>query len=795
MRDPPAHRPEWTKVHAIDRGGWSVYLLGFVAIALATVAISSAIEWYGSPCAGALVGPDAVVSDVTNPDWDGPRQGLHYPAQFLAVAGNRLTAVSPSERGRLLGQIVERKAHAGAAEVVVEVAHGRRVRTLRLAIERLDGSTWWLLAGALFFAGALFATAGLVALWASPRAPLARSFAALASAAAVFTFTLFDYHTSYRLVPCFLVALAMLPGAAIVLALRLPDDAPWLRRRPWLERVIHLVGIAVATYFVAAYLLGRPMPLLRHLWPLVCGASFLFFVLTFVARYARAAGHRRDVLRALALAMVPPLVAIGLILAAEPLLGPSAQVGLLAYPALSLIPIAVAFAFVRHDLWGSRVLLSRILTRLLVGGFACVLAIAAGAALATWLGVAFRAAAIAAAASGIVAAVLVLLALHVAEVHIFPSRAQYKPTIEQLSAELINITSPDEVARAIERTVGRWLPCEHIRLGLRPPTGRLPPAGQTAAPEERDSRPAERLATPREGASTLVLPVVFGIQSLGTLDLGAKPGGALFTSDDLDLLGTIVNQGALALAHAHAYQELEERRKQQAAAWRGEREALVQTVAAEISHEIRYPLNFFRALFGRAGDQPLTAEDLDVGREEVERLERLVGGLRRMTAHRIQRQPTLVRDLCGRAETLLRDACAERPLAFAGDIALAIRCDPDQVTQILVNLLANALQAGGASGRAGVTWRHDGHEAEIEVWDDGPGFVGDPAILFAPWYTTKERGTGLGLAITHRLVRAHGWSIAAKREGERTLFSITVPKSDIVPSAKPSAGEPITEVS
>jgi signal transduction histidine kinase len=208
----------------------------------------------------------------------------------------------------------------------------------------------------------------------------------------------------------------------------------------------------------------------------------------------------------------------------------------------------------------------------------------------------------------------------------------------------------------------------------------------------------------------------------------------------------------------------------------------VQTVAAEISHEIRYPLNFFRSLFGRAQGRPLSAEDLDVGREEVERLERLVGELRRMTAHQLQRRRTTVRELCARAEMLLRDALGGRQLELTGDPELTIRCDPDQVTQILVNLLANALQATDESGHVGVDWQFDREQACIEVWDDGPGFVGDPATLFAPWYTTKERGTGLGLSITHRLVRAHGWSIAATRRDQRTRFTVTVPKTDVLAS-------------
>jgi signal transduction histidine kinase len=295
-------------------------------------------------------------------------------------------------------------------------------------------------------------------------------------------------------------------------------------------------------------------------------------------------------------------------------------------------------------------------------------------------------------------------------------------------------------------------------------------------------------------SAELSLPITFGEEHLGQLQVGSKRGGALFTTDDIDLLSTITNQGALALAHARAYQELEQRRRQQAEAWRGEREALVETVAAEIAHEIRYPINFFRSLFEHASEESLGAEDIDIGREEVERLERLVAGLRRMAAHRLQRRSILVRDLCGHAEVLLRDALEGRTLAVTGDPKLAIRCDADQITQVLVNLVANALQATQAGGEVGVRWTREGTGATLVVWDTGPGFVEDPATLFAPWYTTRERGTGLGLAITHRLVRAHGWTVQARRDRGQTLFAIEIRGGDVVREDDEEATETETEV-
>jgi signal transduction histidine kinase len=111
-----------------------------------------------------------------------------------------------------------------------------------------------------------------------------------------------------------------------------------------------------------------------------------------------------------------------------------------------------------------------------------------------------------------------------------------------------------------------------------------------------------------------------------------------------------------------------------------------------------------------------------------------------------------------------------------------LRCDSDQITQVLVNLVSNAIDASGARGRIGVEWSADLEGAELVVWDDGPGFEDDPSRLFAPWFTTKPRGTGLGLAITQRIVRAHGWGIDAVRTNGRTRFVVTVPPTDVIVS-------------
>jgi signal transduction histidine kinase len=756
--------------HSLLPTRWRIYLTAALAAVVGWLALWISLSWYRQPIAGVLVDPNGVVSSIGPAYWDGKRQGLRFPDRIIEVDGVSTRLPTGATRATVLDAAVERSLREGreGVEVIAETAAGKRRLWLRL--QRLDPLAWWSLAGVLFFAATLYVGAGLLALWVSPRGRLARTWATLTVFVGLFHFTMFDFHTSRRLVPLFYVAFAMVPLCLIALALRLPDDAPILRRFPWIERVLNALGLALAAAFIGLWYAGGTTTTLQIACTWVFAFAHLFFVGCFLVRFLLARASRRAIMAALLYAMVPVSAIMGLALV------PSFQgawksiADLLSYPAVSLAPLATLYAFVRHDLWGSRAVLSRVLTFTIVGTVLCAVAVAAGAALGSELGAPFRGALFSAAVAGVAAALLVPFGLRLADRRLFPARAGYKPTVEQLSEQLVSITSPDEVARAVERTVKRWLPCDLVELALED----VEP-GPVPAPESE--RPRKNI----DERVQLTLPVAFADQRLGTLLIGEKRGGALFSDDDLDLLHTIVNQGALALAHAHAYRELEARRRQQAAAWRGEREALVETVAAEIAHEVRYPINYFRSVFERvAQGESLDAEDVDVGREEVDRLERMVSGLRRMAAHRLERRLVSVADLLGRAEVLLRDELGARSLRSEIESSALLRCDFDQATQIVVNLLSNALEAAGESGEVGLRFHANGDGAELEVWDDGPGFVGESSRLFAPWYTTKPRGTGLGLAITHRLVRAHGWSIDAHRNDGCTRFVVSIARSDVV---------------
>ena len=750
----------------------TVAVIAMVAVCVAAVAVQKAASWYGHPFPGVLITADGNVSSIGMPTWSGVEQGLRFPDTMLSIDGVRVAPVHGDYAARAWDRVVNDAAAQGLTSVHVQVGTATGERSLDLRLERLDPASWWLYAGTLIFVGSLYAVGAIIALTSSPRGPLARTFAKFALTVAVFMLTLFDAHTTRAMVPLFHGSFACLPFTLTALALRLPDDVLLIRRRPWLLLALDGFALGLAAVVIARDSAGMPVTALQSVCTLLLGSAMLLFVALIGVRYWLAAGTRRETLRVVFRATATPYALVGLAVLVTSLSSRASTAGFLAMPALALAPIATGVAFVRHDLWGSRAILSRVLTRAVAGGIAGVFAVCLGAAFAASLGIPFRAALVGASLGAVIATPLVYFVTRAVERRFFPAVTEYKPTIEQLSEELTSITDPNEVALAVERTVRRWLPCERVAFRVTDPE----PSLESASPELDD-----------HGQDDLSIPSSFGGRTLGWLSVGRKRGGALFTSDDVDLLATIVNQAGLALAHAHSYAELERRRQQQAAAWQTERLALVETVAAEIAHEVRYPINFFRSVFRRdAANATLDAEEVDIGCEEVDRLERLVSGLRRMVGHRIDRQAVSVGDLAARAEMLLRDALGGRGLEIVVPRDAALRCDTDQVTQVLVNLVANAIDASGPRGRVGVTWSTDDDGADLVIWDDGPGFESDPSQLFSAWFTTKPRGTGLGLAITQRIVRAHGWGIDAVRVEGRTRFVVSIPMSDVIGTERPA---------
>jgi signal transduction histidine kinase len=231
--------------------------------------------------------------------------------------------------------------------------------------------------------------------------------------------------------------------------------------------------------------------------------------------------------------------------------------------------------------------------------------------------------------------------------------------------------------------------------------------------------------------------------------------------------------------------ELERGRARLAAA---ERVAAWREVARRLAHEIKNPLTPIAMsveTLRDAGDRPDRDEVVEeatraIG-EEVRRLKRIVdefGRFARLPAP--EPRPTDPAELVQAVLALWPAPPPGVTIERSVEPGLpAVRLDRDQLTQVLLNLVTNALEAMPGGGRLRVSAWRSGGEVALQVSDTGIGF--DPAEvdrLFQPYQTTKAGGTGLGLAIAERIVQEHGGRIEATgRPGAGATFTVLLPIS------------------
>jgi signal transduction histidine kinase len=107
-----------------------------------------------------------------------------------------------------------------------------------------------------------------------------------------------------------------------------------------------------------------------------------------------------------------------------------------------------------------------------------------------------------------------------------------------------------------------------------------------------------------------------------------------------------------------------------------------------------------------------------------------------------------------------------------------LECDPEQMKQVLLNLVMNAIQATPLGGTVMLAARENGNKVTIDVHDQGCGISVDYLDrIFDPFFTTKEMGTGLGLSVAHQIVSQHGGTlIVARNSPDGVTMRVSLPR-------------------
>lgn len=339
---------------------------------------------------------------------------------------------------------------------------------------------------------------------------------------------------------------------------------------------------------------------------------------------------------------------------------------------------------------------------------------------------------------------------------------------------------------ALDERLGVWLRASRRTLAVEEATFLAgPDAAARAAVVELERR-----------GVALVVPVLLDGGPAAVLVVGEKLSGEVFDGEEIELVEMLAGHTAIALANARLYEDLRRRmdelQRAQEQLVQSAKLAAIGELSASVAHEINNPL---MVIMGTAG---LLRADVAAGSRAASRLDTIVteaGRAGKITRDLLdfarRREPHRERlslhDLLDRAvalaETRLRRARIDVERCYDPALGL-VAADRDQLTQVFLNLVANAVDAMPDGGT--LTLRTEARpgagetgQVVVSVSDTGTGIA--PAALpriFEPFYTTKPdgQGTGLGLSVSLGIVQMHGGTLEAEsKPGRGTTLRVTLP--------------------
>jgi len=275
------------------------------------------------------------------------------------------------------------------------------------------------------------------------------------------------------------------------------------------------------------------------------------------------------------------------------------------------------------------------------------------------------------------------------------------------------------------------------------------------------------------GGDRFAVPLRVGNELIGLMTLGDRVGGAPFSVQDLDLLKSVSDQAATSLLNLRLTHRLSQAKQLEA----------FQAMSAFFVHDLK---NTASTLSLMLQNLPVHFDDPGFREDALRGISKTVGHLndlisrlnllrQELVLHPVESDlnELVTESLKGQEQTLGIEAIKElRPVP-------KLCLDPAQIQKVVTNLVLNAREAVGSSGRIHIgTNQHDGW-AILEVADTGCGMTPEfiQEKLFRPFQTTKKNGIGIGMFHCKLIVEAHRGRIEVESaQGHGTTFRVWLPQ-------------------
>ncbi len=243
---------------------------------------------------------------------------------------------------------------------------------------------------------------------------------------------------------------------------------------------------------------------------------------------------------------------------------------------------------------------------------------------------------------------------------------------------------------------------------------------------------------------------------------------------------------ALDEARARTAAEVETRRGLERGLERADKLIALGQLSAALAHEIGSPLQILegraRSLHKNATDPEATRRVAAMLVEQTERITRIVEQMLSITRPRPRQRAQLdAVELIRRVLSLLELEAKRRAVTLRLDAPAQSRlwADGDQLQQVVLNLVRNALEASPRGSTVTITLSGDDAQLELRVGDEGPGVPLEARTqLFDPFFTTKTEGTGLGLSVVRSIVREHDGDVRLAEVPTGCTIEVTLPRTE-----------------